>query len=420
MDNKSIKSRFVLRIKRPAFEDFAVVYFSLTYIITIVNNTIRLFVGNTYKLDTALIYTLFIVLLMTVLEEALRRIRVWQIIGLIAVICSTLLSMLFSSEPAVNWQVLQDILLECVPMFICGACIYDFGKVRHGLIRMMTVVPYCYFLMRVFEFSMFNMERSYSQYGSYSMLLISVVLTSALFENFSVKYLIPLVISMFFMIAYGARGPLVCWLLFILLLIIVRLVHEDNNIKKIYIIAVISALIGIVYKSFYSILSQLLIWFSELGFSVRIVNRLLDENFMEDAGRNSISEICLERIGDNPFIGTGIVNDRIYIASRLGVTDAIGEYPHNVFLEFLMQYGMLVGIVLIVLMVWVLFKSYRVASDKQTKDFIGILVGTYMFPLMFSESYINAPGFYLLVGVCIATIVKKKNAVALEVNDQEG
>lgn len=405
------KTSLTLRLKRPGFEVFAIAYLSVGYITHIFNLTVRHFVGNTHKLDTLFIYAVLMLLLVMAIRETINRVKAWQILGLLVEIVVLVLFMLTSSDSETHSIVLNEVLTGCVPMFLCGACIYDYSKMRYGLIRVMTVVPYCYLLMMIFlGLNMLDVTEAYSQTDSYAMLLASVVLTSALLEHFSIKYMIPLGISMFFMVAYGARGPLVCWILFFALQMMTRLSRE-NLLKKISVITAFSIVGIIVYHSYNNILLRLRTIFSQLHFSVRVIDMMLNYSFLTDRSRNSIASLCLERIWKNPLIGTGPVNDRIYIASQLGRGEsAVGNYPHNIFLEFLLQYGVIIGGVFLLLIVWVLIKSYRVAPDAASKDFILILIGTYLFPLFFSRSYLDSSGFYFLIAVCITAVIHQQKA----------
>ncbi len=406
------KREFNIKAKKLDLDTFVVFFLTLRYIISIVNQTVRHFIGNTNKLDTIVIYGALFFVFVMVLPQVWDKLRVWQLLGILIVFLYLGVGTQISSDGETYSLVLEGFLTECVPFFFCGVFICDYGNVRDKLIRVMTIIPYCYlFMLMLLGLNMLDPDATYSQPDSYKMLFLAVVLTSALFEKFSIKYLIPLCISMFFMIAYGARGPLVCWGLFVILQLMIQL-KRLTVIKRFFIAVCIGIAVIVLYNNYYSFLLMLQTQFERMGFSVRVVNRLLDNNFLIDVGRNNITSICLERIKYNPVLGTGPVNDRIYIAEHLGGgADAYGNYPHNIFTEIIMQYGIFIGGAILIAIIWMIVKAYRTVQDIQSKNFIIILIGTYLFPLLFSGSYVDSRGFYLLVAVCVTIIINKKNAV---------
>lgn len=399
----------VIQINKPTYETFAVAYISIGYFLHVVCFTLRHLVGDTHKLDTFFVYALVLLLLAIALNDVIKRLQVWQIAGIIVEITVLTFFMLSSSNRETHEIVLNKVITQCIPMFLCGACIVDYADAYKKLIRVMDIIPYFYLLMMLmFGLNKLSADATYSQSDGYTMLLIAVVLTSATVEHFSIKHLIPLGISMFFMLSYGARGPFVCWIMFLVIKIAIQM-NQVTAKKKIGVIIGLSTIGGLLFFNYYKILMGLRVFFSQSGFSVRIIDRMLDSSLLTDKGRGSIAEMCLDRIQSNPLSGTGPVNDRIYLASRFGIKgNGLGSYPHNIFLEFLMQYGVIIGGILVILVIMVLIKAYRSQFGQLSKAFILVLIASYFFPLLFSRSYLDNDGFYFLIGVCLSAVINQR------------
>ena len=132
---------------------------------------------------------------------------------------------------------------------------------------------------------------------------------------------------------------------------------------------------------------------------------ITDGSLMEDEARGQLAEISIRGIKENPILGVGLVNDRNYITPFFhSDEDNTGRYPHNVFLEVLLQFGLLFGTILIIVFFRLLFKSYKDAKDDYMPKLILILFSVYFVPLLYSGSYLTQEGLYVLLAFCISSI----------------
>lgn len=415
MRKSNLKISSAIRLKRPEYETFFVFYLTMSYFIHIFNLTIRHFVGNTHKLDTLTLYLLLAFMFVLVIRTAIDRIRPWQIFGIFAEGLILTVFLLASPDMETHLTVLESVLTECFPLFLLSGCVRDCKKVQEDLLSVMTFVPYGYaFLAVAFGLGTLTEGTGYSQSDSYQMLLPAIVLASSLQNELSLKRLIPFGISLFFMFAYGARGPVACLALFIIVNILLHFEKRSRG-RAVGFVAVLGVIAAAVYQYFYELLRWFQTLFAQLGFSIRTVDRLMNQSFFEDRGRNRIAEICIDRILEHPFIGIGPVNDRIYLANQFGNGEgAVGSYPHNFFLEILMQYGVILGGMMLLLFAFLILKALRTAPNANTKDLIVILIGSYFFPLLFSGSYLDSRGFYMLVAICAVICKNSGNEVSMQ------
>lgn len=377
------------------------VFIFLPYISDIFNNIVRHIITNTYKLDTLLVYGLFGLLCLLSLKNIAKRIKSWQILIMLSVVLVMLISMLTSADQSIHIEVLKNILFFCFPIFLVAGTVIDFSKLKIYINKFALVIPY-FIAFNIYVLGTGILENGvYSQSLTYYLLLPTIVLLSAMIERFSIKTLIPLLLSLFIMFSFGARGPLVCVALFAVLKFVFELRAKRNRWIFIVLICILGVL---VYTYYFAILQWFINLFEKLGFSSRSVSLILDNSFFEDKSRIKIYQCCLSYIANHPLWGTGLINDRIYLVNALySGENAIGTYPHNIFIEILMQFGIIFGLILLGILITLLSKCLLQKSNKASRDMILIYLAVGVFPLLFSESYIDSSNFYLLLGLCGAS-----------------
>ena len=140
--------------------------------------------------------------------------------------------------------------------------------------------------------------------------------------------------------------------------------------------------------------------------NTRILDKLTEGELLSSSGRNNYYDFVIDYIKSHPLIGSGMINDRAIIANALSVPaeDAYGAYPHNFFLELLMQFGIVIGSVIIIaflgLLIYTLFGKFK----SSYKEYLIMFLFIGFVPLMVSGSYITFQGFYVLLGLMAATL----------------
>jgi len=407
MTNTKIFNKLI-NIKKNDCELLFTVYVFFSYIITIFNSLVRSIISKTYKIDTLLLYVFFVLLFFFMLREFIRRITLWHIVSIFMIIFVLTISLLFSIDPSTNAKVIIEILIKCIPSFLLAGTVRDFQKLKKYFSKVSHLVPWGYiFMIFVLKKSLLLDSNTYEQSISYLLLLPTIVLMGEIIEHFSFKTLIPLSLGTLIMLSYGARGPFICLLLYMFVKIF--FMSNKNNRSNITSISIVAICIY-TYMFFFNILATILEFFETLGFSTRVINGLINASFFEDVSRQNIYKLCLERILSNPIVGTGIINDRIYISRVLfSGANPVGYYPHNIILEILMQFGIFIGIgilVSLILFISRLLLSKNVSNDS--KNIVLIYIGIGFFPLLFSGSYISEEQFYILLAICLTINLKNK------------
>ena len=102
------------------------------------------------------------------------------------------------------------------------------------------------------------------------------------------------------------------------------------------------------------------------------------------------------------LIGYGLYGDRI-------ITTAIGHaYAHNLFIELLINHGMIIGTIVIGLILYLIIHSF-VKAKGDMWIYIIVFIPSGFVALMFSASYLNQiPVLYGLLGLCVNILASNR------------
>jgi len=394
------------------YEFFFILYFTSIYIVSPLAGLIRYYVGNTNSLDVLLFYILLLVIFINSSATFFRRLKGWQIILMISIIFSILVSSLFGGGDDTHFIVLKNFLLDCCPIIIFAGCVRDYDKAYKYLVLLMRIFPYLgFFLFYYLRIGGIGDEENYSSELTYRYLLPAVVLLYDMTKRFSIWSLVPFIISTFMVIGAGSRGPLVSIALSGLLFI----VFKGGSFRK-RLRVIIPAVLVVVAMVFYAsrLTDNMFGLVTRFEMSTRTLDAITNEGLLSDDARSSISSIGIQRIIENPFIGTGLVNDRIYIKKAISSSEPPhGWYVHNFFIEVLMQFGFVLGLVVLFFFFRFLINSYTSATSANTEGAVAMLLvlfGAYFIPLLFSGSYLESSGFFALVAIAGSILTRRQTS----------
>ena len=190
----------------------------------------------------------------------------------------------------------------------------------------------------------------------------------------------------------------------ILLINIAWNIVSGNNSKKT--VARIVALFGAIGAFLASpIYDAVILWMyknaQKFGLSIRIFDKLLSGTQLGSSGRDHLTEQLLVSIREHSLLGTGLCSDRMII----------GIYAHNLLIELWVEFGLIIGTVLLLALVITLWRGYINSSSKVEKGMIITMLCASFFKMFLSGSYIDEGPLFLLVGLCVGVI--RKNSVGV-------
>lgn len=99
---------------------------------------------------------------------------------------------------------------------------------------------------------------------------------------------------------------------------------------------------------------------SSIGYNSRFLDMAIGGSLLDDNGRATIASRALQFISDSIFTGNGMLSDRYLI----------GTYCHNIFLEILFDFGIVIGLPLISWLTYKIVKYIRNCTDEELLLFI--------------------------------------------------
>ena len=353
------------------------------------------------KLDVVIPYTLFMVCIFLSIKAIISRIKLNTIIVLILITIAYLVSLLIE---------IQDYSLQIGLELLIGFIIYTVTRALRSyddLIKYLDITSILIILSVIIVFIIFPskevMMTSYSQTFAYAIFPAVIFSFNSFINNRSILWLIYFAIAFVLIIIAGARGPVIISILFIFIRVFQFIKNIGGGIK------VWSTLLVFSIFVFMAIVFMPKIEDIITKYSFQDSNRLLEmlrkDDLLEDEGRNSLKNKSIALILDHPF-GMGLGQERVVLSDI--PTEAVGNYPHNFFLEIFIHYGWIIGLIITVSLLYFMFMSFFKNKNVVTRNiwlmffFIGFL------PLMFSGSYINWPIFWLFLGLTVNIIRENK------------
>lgn len=292
---------------------------------------------------------------------------------------------------AINFLVFTFLTLGCSSLFIGSTKISFIWLYYYGLklsfINLFLTEMY-------FVFSYGRMEYLTMLFGYAILPSILFVLYKALYEQ-DRKYLILFLILELQLLIWGARGCSLVVFLFILL----KYLIENRKFRNFFVVLCCIIYLGINY-----ITNFLLFLISILpveSYRLRNYKSMLSEGIWENSsGRNVIYENTFMMFKQNPWgLGVGCVG---FDENQTGL-----EYPHNLFLQMAIEYG-IVGLCLVIVLIVFVFRKTIKVNDSFCRGLMLMFFTIVFGRLLVSSSYWERPEFWCIVAFVFCSL-KKSN-----------
>ena len=354
---------------------------------------IKLFFGSQFKLGTYAIYAIYYLVMLYALYGHIHKISVSTLAITGFMLISFVLSVALNHISSYVWTSFGDIVENPMYLFLfygfLGLYLAQYLKDMDLLCSYLDKFTLVTVVLALVQYTVALQRDSSPQYMvfSYNLLFPTAYLSLRCISDYRFKRLIGTVIGAGLILIAGCRGALVCYLSAILLYVI----FTGGAFGKRKLVSVLIILLAIVLINIYwnGILAALIKLFDSMGVDSRTLTMLSNQSFFDDSGRSDIQKAVIENIGIWP---KGLYYDRIV---------ANGSYAHNLFLELLLDYGILFGGLIIAWLCYYLVKSaFAVSRDSTASVILYSLIASGFLRLMFSGSYLlNEPGFWLLIGL---------------------
>lgn len=288
-------------------------------------------------------------------------------------------------------------IFPCLRFFIVGLFIIPDRKLIEfvGVVSCFSVLVEIVFLFAYLQPR--GLVESDDMSRSYQILLNVLFVLNSAFNKRTLPWIGISLASLLYIFSLGTRGPLVIILVFMFLKYI-----ESSHFKrmgKILLGLTAGGLITLLSNSNYYILflGFLKTLLDQLGVSARIIDLAIEgEMIAHTSGRDEIYDLALKKLSQQPS-GYGVY----------------GEWPwngwniHNMYLELLLHYGVILGAIIILWMFFITFKTYFKSKNNVAKEIVLMsAVGVFVRGI-FGGSYLQLYTF-LLIGFCFAELRRTK------------
>lgn len=329
-----------------------------------------------------------------------RRIRAKHIVLYLIVALFFFAQWIFSDQSVFKIEKLGTLVFFTLAAFFVGVSVEIDDKLFDPLYKssiLVLIVSIAYSFYYMTDRTMLTDNMGFA----YNVLPAILIIASGMYIKEKRKVsIIFTVIAFVFLLALGTRGPILCFVIFLILMMVKKLGFSKFS--------VIAVAVGIIFNVFINstLYTSTMINFSNtlsnMGFSTRIVEMILEDNVSDANGRDAIQDKLIGEIREEPFEFRGVFSDRI---STRGLVDrehyisyTNGTYAHNLFIEILHSYGVAIGGILLISLL--LFMLNFFLHSKLEVGYIVVLVICMGFvQLIMSGTYLTQPTFFMMMGL---------------------
>ncbi len=240
----------------------------------------------------------------------------------------------------------------------------------------------------------------YSMGAAYAVLPGAVIAFRMLLRQFSFLAMLNAGISLFALVFCGTSGPIVCYVLFCIYeMMFNRGKAENRAIQKIVAVCVI---LGALLAGAFMVKG-----FPALMEGGRLVQKIEQGTFWMESTRARLREAALEALQESPLTGVGLIEDRLQIYHRSGFAlekpteGYVGYYSHFIFLDWLLEYGIVMGILISLAALCAVYKIFFMPQGSD-KFCLEIFFFSGCVPLLFSGIWHEERLFYIFLGMLVS------------------
>lgn len=279
------------------------------------------------------------------------------------------------------------LFIYAVPAFLIIRRIWDYDRLFRCMLAFSIPSLICSLGVLIL-YLVQDDQPGYMSY-SYDLLPAVVVLLFGFFTKRKTLYLIGGIVGFVIMFFCGARGPILC--VFVAIVLYIIFMTEKTSTK--ILIVMISAIALVLLLVFWDPIFQALCNIAESsGLSSRMLEKIADGSLVDDSGRGSVRSELIPHL--NTF-GYGLYGDRVLTG---------GRYAHNIFVEILVEFGLLFGTAIILLLLFLLVAGLF-TKDRGKRLLFIFFFSTGFVRLLMSSSFLSKEAaFYAMVGICFSAL----------------
>jgi hypothetical protein len=330
----------------------------------------------------------------------LRRVKGYDVLFYWLYVFVVLVTMGFFTQ---NRAFLQEdwfsILIAAVPAYFIGTS-FSFRTCSRDLFWCSVVGVVCVLFYRMYLLNSGVILEADDMDAAYKLLpSVMYIICYASIKKQKLYWIIAMA-SLPVLFIFGTRGPIICVLVYFMVLVVMDVMRTRNIKKFILFFIIITIIFAVVVNEsvFLRIISTVSSAFERIGFSTRIFDYFIAGNMLESKGREYLIKSAMAAIIENPIKGYGFMGDR----------DLLGFYVHNIWVEIWCHFGIILGTIIILAMLGL--SGFALIKCRKRKEFkfVLMLVCLVFIKLSLSGSYVFEPYLYLMLGYSVAICRRPK------------
>ena len=246
----------------------------------------------------------------------------------------------------------------------------------------------------------YEIHLSYNLSIGYNVLLFTLTFLFCAFKEKKMIDWIGAAAGVAIILVAGSRGPILDIIIFVVIYYIIKLKDRKKRMIKIAGISGVGLLLYYIYPYLLSACSWVL---DRFNLSSRFIEKLVNGSIADDSGRLTIWKAAVEMINENP-LGYGAMGSRHVLNKYIYVA-----HPHNFFLEVFIDFGVIIGAVIIVLLFYWTIKLFSVKDNDAWRG-VFLIFFSRGCQLLVSLTFWHSISLWgcLAVGVCMWKDCKKR------------
>lgn len=190
-------------------------------------------------------------------------------------------------------------------------------------------------------------------------------------------------------LVFGSRGSILCLVAFVAIQFFL-----NRGLLAVKIPIVVMSVLA--YMNLDWITERILLFMETHNIHSRTLTLLLTR-IEYVSGRDVLATKAQEMIAQKPLLGWGVGAE----------VQVIGNYPHNIILELMIDYGIFIGLLIFIVLICLLIRAIVISKDK-SKEILLLLIPNGFVMLFVSSSYLTLPAFYILMGFVLNLLISHR------------
>lgn len=267
----------------------------------------------------------------------------------------------------------------CIPVAFYAYAIND----KQVLLDVLHKAGYYQSVILCITLLSMNDRSEYSMSASYALVLPTLLFFYSFFSNHRRLDLLLGIICTVLILLFGARGPLLCIAFYILFKIIFDL---QMSLKKFLLVFAGGGIISYIIIAWNSVAAWLITFIQATGIHSRTVYSILHGTITQTSGRDDLFLYYWNLIFEKPLTGWGL----------LGGWLGPGSGPHNMLLELLLAFGVILGGLLCIFAIYLLFRMFFVPHGP-LRELTLIFAACNFSKYLIAGFFLDSPIFFVFI-----------------------